>query len=61
MATAPGTHTVKVRVEFDDDTTAQIKQLIRDELAMFASGALTAAVDRRDGTGPWHRAHRSTP
>lgn len=56
MASAPNTATVTVRIEFDEDTTARLKQLIRGEIAMFASAALTAAVDRRDGTGPWHRA-----
>lgn len=59
MASAPDTHNVTVHVEFDDESKEQIKQLIRDEVAMFAAGALTAAVDRRDGSGPWHSAHRS--
>lgn len=48
MASAPGAHTVKVHIEFDEDTTAIIKRIVRDELAVFAGIATYAAVDRRD-------------
>ena len=48
MADMPDSATVKVHIEFDEDTTAKLKWLIREEIAMSASGALTAAVDRRD-------------
>ena len=47
--------TVNVHLEFDEDTTQVLRQLVRDEIAMFAANVLTAAVDRRDGSGPWHR------
>lgn len=55
MASLPDTHTVTVHLEFDEDTTTRIRQMIREEIAMFASGSLTAAVDRRDGVGPWQK------
>lgn len=48
MASVPETHTVKVRIELDEDTTAVIKQIVRDELAVFAGIVTSAAVDRRD-------------
>jgi len=48
MASAPNTHTVTVHIEFDEDTAAKIKQIVRHEIAMFASESLTAAVYRRD-------------
>lgn len=49
MASAPDTHTVTVHIEFDDDTKQQIKQVVRDEIAVFAGIVTSAAVDRRDG------------
>jgi hypothetical protein len=41
---------VRVHIEFDEETTAGIKQIVRDEIAMHAANSLTAAVDRRDGS-----------
>ena len=39
---------VTVTLELDSAVVAQIKQLVREEIAMWAAASLTAAVDRRD-------------
>ena len=37
-----------VTLELESAVVAQIKQLVREEIAMWAAASLTAAVDRRD-------------